>query len=149
MSWHPPFLLPLPPILKRLPMRQTKKHITMLPKDGVAKALVTAQRVHNGDFSAYKLPVLEYANQCQKSGSVLSLKKDLKSQAEVLEETLQSFGIEAKVGKSTAVLPSPPLKCTLPSASKSKKSKHWKMISPSTWKRNRSASLPPSPAKQP
>lgn len=62
------------------------------------EAALAAQSIHNGDFTHYELPpatllttpkVVEQAN----------LKKDLKRQAEVLEETLLSFGIEAKVGQ--------------------------------------------------
>ncbi len=62
------------------------------------EAALAAQRVHNGDFSGYLLPspaLLTNAKKVDQS----SLKKDLRHQAEVLEETLQSFGIEAKVGQ--------------------------------------------------
>lgn len=46
----------------------------------------------------YTLPPLSLLTPAQKSDTS-SLKKDLRRQAEVLEETLQSFGIEAKVGQ--------------------------------------------------
>lgn len=50
------------------------------------------------DFKNYKLPTTTLLSQPKKVDQS-SLKKDLKRQAEVLEETLQSFGIEAKVGQ--------------------------------------------------
>jgi S-DNA-T family DNA segregation ATPase FtsK/SpoIIIE len=59
---------------------------------------LSAQRIENGDFTNYAIPpatMLSSANKVDQS----SLKKDLKRQAEVLEETLHSFGIEAKVGQ--------------------------------------------------
>ncbi|MEI8365545.1 MAG: DNA translocase FtsK [Parachlamydiaceae bacterium] len=59
---------------------------------------LAAQRVHNGDFSDYKLPTLNLLTNAKKLDHS-SLKKDLKRKAEVLEETLLSFGIEAKVGQ--------------------------------------------------
>lgn len=62
------------------------------------EAALKAQRVHNGDFSAYNLPGLNLLTNPKKFDQS-SLKKDLKKQAEVLEETLLSFGIEAKVGQ--------------------------------------------------
>lgn len=57
-----------------------------------------AQRVHNGDFTTFEIPsnnLLTVAKKIDQN----SLKNDLKRQAEVLEETLLSFGIEAKVGQ--------------------------------------------------
>lgn len=62
------------------------------------EAALSAQRVHNGDFSAFKLPALGMLTSAKKLDQS-SLKKDLKRKAEVLEETLLSFGIEAKVGQ--------------------------------------------------
>lgn len=62
------------------------------------EAALKAQRVHNGDFSAYHLPSPDLLTNPKKFDQT-SLKKDLKKQAEVLEETLLSFGIEAKVGQ--------------------------------------------------
>lgn len=59
---------------------------------------IKAQKVHNGDFSHYQLPKPAMLTQAKKVDQT-SLKKDLKKQAEVLEETLLSFGIEAKVGQ--------------------------------------------------
>jgi S-DNA-T family DNA segregation ATPase FtsK/SpoIIIE len=62
------------------------------------ESALAAQKVHNGDFTGYRLPP-EALLTVPKKIDQNSLKKDLKKQAEVLEETLQSFGIEAKVGQ--------------------------------------------------
>lgn len=62
------------------------------------EAAIAAQRVHNGDFTSYKLPQLNLLTNAKKLDHS-SLKKDLRHKAEVLEETLLSFGIEAKVGQ--------------------------------------------------
>lgn len=59
---------------------------------------IDAQRVHNGDFTSYEIPACGLLSLAKKIDQN-SLKKDLKRQAEVLEETLLSFGIEAKVGQ--------------------------------------------------
>lgn len=59
---------------------------------------LNAQKIINGDFTTYQIPpglLLTTPKKVDQS----SLKQDLKKQAEVLEETLQSFGIEAKVGQ--------------------------------------------------
>ncbi len=57
-----------------------------------------AQRVYNGDFAEYQLPGVDLLTDPPVVDQG-SLKKDLRRQAEVLEETLLSFGIEAKVGQ--------------------------------------------------
>lgn len=62
------------------------------------EAAITAQTIHNGDFTNYQLPSLNLIHTPKKVDQS-TLKKDLKRQAEVLEETLLSFGIEAKVGQ--------------------------------------------------
>ncbi len=59
---------------------------------------LAAQRVHNGDFKNYRIPEISLLTNAKKVDQS-SLKQDLRRQAEVLEETLQSFGIEAKVGQ--------------------------------------------------
>jgi S-DNA-T family DNA segregation ATPase FtsK/SpoIIIE len=59
---------------------------------------IIAQSIHNGDFSKYILPSPSLLTN-PKMVDQTSIKKDLKRQAEVLEETLLSFGIEAKVGQ--------------------------------------------------
>lgn len=56
------------------------------------------QSVYNGDFTDYKVPSTAMLTP-PKRVDQSSLKKDLRRQAEVLEETLLSFGIEAKVGQ--------------------------------------------------
>lgn len=61
------------------------------------KALI-AQSVHNGDFTKFELPDSSLLTASKKVDQT-SLKANLRRQAEVLEETLQSFGIEAKVGQ--------------------------------------------------
>lgn len=70
------------------------------PKPSLNKreAALSAQRVWNGDYKDYKLPQNNLITPPAKVDQT-SLKNDLKRQAEVLEETLSSFGIEAKVGQ--------------------------------------------------
>lgn len=62
------------------------------------EAAIAAQKVYNGDFSGYQMPPLALLTTPKKVDQS-NLKKDLRRQAEVLEETLSSFGIEAKVGQ--------------------------------------------------
>jgi S-DNA-T family DNA segregation ATPase FtsK/SpoIIIE len=52
----------------------------------------------SGDFTVYQLPPPSLLTNPKKV-DLPSLKKDLRKQAEVLEESLMSFGIEAKVGE--------------------------------------------------
>lgn len=66
-------------------------------KEKRSKAL-ESQLIHNGDFTKYELPPLSLLTTPKKVDQS-TLKNDLKKQAEVLEETLASFGIEAKVGQ--------------------------------------------------
>ena len=61
------------------------------------QAALNAQRVYNGDFTAYQLPPPSLLTNPKKVDHP-SLKKELKRKAEILEESLLSFGIEAKVG---------------------------------------------------
>lgn len=80
-----------------------KKPIEATHKEGADKirkreAALVAQSVHNGDFSNFTIPDASLLSNPKKVDQS-SLKKDLKRQAEVLEETLSSFGIEAKVGQ--------------------------------------------------
>lgn len=79
---------------------KVKKIVEIPPpsKDQRRQQALSAQRVHNGDFKEYKLPSLSLLTNAKKVDQTL-IKKDLKRQAEVLEETLQSFSIEAKVGQ--------------------------------------------------
>lgn len=60
-------------------------------------AAIAAQKVVNGDFSSYVIPPPSLLTNAKKVDQP-QLKKELKRQAEILEETLMSFGIEAKVG---------------------------------------------------
>jgi S-DNA-T family DNA segregation ATPase FtsK/SpoIIIE len=52
----------------------------------------------NKDFTTYELPPISLLNNPKKTDQP-TLKKDLRRQADILEETLMSFGIEAKVGE--------------------------------------------------
>lgn len=58
---------------------------------------LNAQRVYNGDFKNYQIPPPSLLTSAKKVDQP-QLKKELRRQAEILEETLMSFGIEAKVG---------------------------------------------------
>lgn len=71
-----------------------------LTKSSLTKkqAAIKAQQVANGDCSHYQLPPTALLNPAKKVDQP-SLKKDLQQQANILEETLTSFGIEAKVGQ--------------------------------------------------
>jgi S-DNA-T family DNA segregation ATPase FtsK/SpoIIIE len=68
------------------------------PTPNKRMAAIQAQKVINGDFTTYQIPPASLLNNAKKIDQP-SLKKDLKRQAEILEETLLSFGIEAKVGE--------------------------------------------------
>lgn len=69
-----------------------------MAKNRKREAALVAQRFHNGDFTNYSVPGPSLLTNSKKADQS-SIKKDLKRQAEVLEETLLSFGIEAKVGQ--------------------------------------------------
>lgn len=71
---------------------------TPLLKKTKKESAIDAQGVYNGDFTHYALPPLSLLTSPKKVDQS-SLKSNLKKQAEVLEETMQSFGIEAKVGQ--------------------------------------------------
>lgn len=68
------------------------------PKSSKRSRALEAQAVFNGDFTNYQIPSANLLQAAEKVDQT-SLKKNLKRQAEVLEETLLSFGIEAKVGQ--------------------------------------------------
>jgi S-DNA-T family DNA segregation ATPase FtsK/SpoIIIE len=78
---------PNPPAASPVPTPQRKR-----------EAALAAQKVHNGDFTGFNIPQPALLTSPKKVDQT-SLKKDLKKQAEVLEETLASFSIEAKVGQ--------------------------------------------------
>lgn len=69
------------------------KEKTISKKDSAIKA----QKIYNGDYKDYILPPSSLLVNPKKVDQP-SLKKELKRQADILEETLMSFGIEAKVG---------------------------------------------------
>ncbi|MBS0650767.1 MAG: DNA translocase FtsK [Verrucomicrobia bacterium] len=80
---------------------QKEEKITSEPKalpSNKRQAALNAQKVANGDFTTFQLPPLSLLNNPKKVDQP-SLKKELRRQAEILEETLMSFGIEAKVGE--------------------------------------------------
>lgn len=96
----PPVPSTTPPQLKSTPytVAPPKENVKEPSPKNRREAALAAQRVHNGDFTSYKLPPLTLLTTPKKSDHS-SLKKDLRRKAEVLEETLLSFGIEAKVGQ--------------------------------------------------
>lgn len=81
-----------------IPKLKRKEPQEEAPPKRKREAALIAQAVHNGDFTNFVLPPLSFLTSPKKIDQP-SLKKDLKRQAEVLEETLLSFGIEAKVGQ--------------------------------------------------
>lgn len=105
-QWPSTLPTPHPSLQKANPYTPQPSNTSQTPKDSEKEpspksrreSALAAQRVHNGDFSGYKLPPLSLLTTPKKSDHS-SLKKDLRRKAEVLEETLLSFGIEAKVGQ--------------------------------------------------
>jgi S-DNA-T family DNA segregation ATPase FtsK/SpoIIIE len=81
--------VPVPPVAPAMPAptAATKR-----------EAALSSQKIINGDFETFRIPSSGLLTTPKKVDQSL-LKQDLKRQAEVLEETLQSFGIEAKVGQ--------------------------------------------------
>lgn len=98
----------LPPdeIEKRLtihfpkPIYQEKQEKPQEPKTPAIKRekAIAAQKVFNGDYAGYELPPPSLLKNPKKTDHP-TIKKDLKRQAEILEEALKSFGVEAKVGE--------------------------------------------------
>lgn len=86
-------MLPLPPS----PAPQPAVGVSV-KKQSIREIALDAQRVHNGDFAAYQLPGAALLTPPKKIDQS-QIKKDLKRQAEILEQTLLNFGIEAKVGQ--------------------------------------------------
>ena len=93
-----PLLPPQTPKTKEIEKNIPEKQLQESPQKQRRDAALAAQRVHNGDFSGFVLPSLTLLTTAKKLDHS-SLKKDLRHKAEVLEETLLSFGIEAKVGQ--------------------------------------------------
>ncbi|MCB1136927.1 MAG: DNA translocase FtsK, partial [Chlamydiia bacterium] len=67
-------------------------------KQAIRKAALDAQRVWNGDYSRYSKPSPQQLSK-GKPVDQSAILKGLRAQAQILEETLLSFGIEAKVGQ--------------------------------------------------
>lgn len=78
--------------------RQEPAETAAPPRPPKAKVMTAAALSAPGDYSRYQLPALTLLTEPVK-GDQSQLKKGLRKQAEVLEETLLSFGIEAKVGQ--------------------------------------------------
>lgn len=97
-----PTSTPPPPLSKakdtEKPAQSQEKALQEPTAKQKREAALADQRVHNGDFTTFKLPALNLLTTAKKLDHS-SLKKDLRHKAEVLEETLLSFGIEAKVGQ--------------------------------------------------
>lgn len=79
--------IPLAPVEKKIKTASSSKR----------EAALAAQRVYNGDFKDYLLPPPSLLTSAKKIDTP-SLKKELRRMSDILEETLLSFGIEAKVG---------------------------------------------------
>ena len=62
------------------------------------KTLFKAKSKYEGDYKRYRLPPLTLLTNA-KTVDQPTLKRDLKAQADILEETLLSFGVKAKVGQ--------------------------------------------------
>ena len=81
-------------MVEDIPQKKEKPEVDPVKKK---QAAIAAQKVYNGDYAGYKIPPASLLTNAKKVDQP-SLKKELKRQAEILEETLMSFGIEAKVG---------------------------------------------------
>ncbi|SCA58518.1 DNA translocase FtsK [Chlamydiales bacterium SCGC AB-751-O23] len=66
-------------------------------KEKAKEAAIRAQRIYNGDFENYKLPAPKLLTAVKPVNQDF-VKQTLVKQASLLEQTLASFGIEAKVG---------------------------------------------------
>jgi len=84
-------------------MEEVKKEVQIVKKinlidQPLKKESSSHNKAYAGDYTSYELPPLSLLTNPQKIDQP-TLKKDLKRQAEILEETLASFGIEGKVGE--------------------------------------------------
>ncbi|MBM3202157.1 MAG: DNA translocase FtsK [Chlamydiae bacterium] len=77
---------------------QGREQKTIAEKPALLEKLLEAKTLKSKSSSNYALPPLHLLTNAAKVDQP-SLKKDLAEQAEILEETLASFGIEAKVGE--------------------------------------------------
>lgn len=82
----------------KAPLKKESKEACAPSAENKRDLALVAQSVYNGDFTHYALPSPALLTSPKKVDQS-SLKQDLRRQAEVLEETLLSFGIEAKVGQ--------------------------------------------------
>ncbi len=87
-----------PSMTKKIPEPFIKSEEVAPKRELIRQKALEAQKVYNGDFTHLKMPSNKLLTAPQKIDTT-ELKKNLKKQAEVLEETLLSFGIEAKVGE--------------------------------------------------
>ncbi|MES2198679.1 MAG: DNA translocase FtsK 4TM domain-containing protein [Chlamydiota bacterium] len=100
-SLSEPLIKPLyRPVPKEVRIRTEEERAPEPTKDKVFSkkdSAIRAQKIYNGDYKDYILPPSSLLLNPKKMDQP-SLKKELKRQADILEETLMSFGIEAKVG---------------------------------------------------
>jgi len=77
----------------------TLKVTTLLDRKPHSSRGKTAKNTsYDGEYKRYRLPALNLLTNAKKVDQP-TLKRDLKRQANILEDTLESFGIEAKVGE--------------------------------------------------
>lgn len=98
---EPPIIkqkLALPP--PKTPIEPPVTQTIQTGPDATSKPRVSnyEKTIYDGDYQNYKLPPLSLLTPAKKV-DMSTLKRDLKRQADILEETLESFGIEAHVGR--------------------------------------------------
>lgn len=76
---------------------QKKEILPVNPKKGIIP--IPTQRLNVSIDTKFQLPSIEFLSSAAQKIDQPTLKKDLIRQATILEETLKSFGIEAKVGE--------------------------------------------------
>jgi len=92
-----PTIRPLP--LPAIEESQTFKVTTLLDKKSPSRLSSRSKHgAYDGAYKSYRLPPLTLLTHAKKVDKP-TLKKDLRKQAEMLEETLESFGIQARVGE--------------------------------------------------
>jgi S-DNA-T family DNA segregation ATPase FtsK/SpoIIIE len=95
---YPTQNLPKEPVQELPEYTPPQAKISPKPTTSKKEQAVQAQRVYNGNYQGYTIPPPSLLTSPKKVDHP-SLKKELKKQADILEETLMSFGIEAKVGE--------------------------------------------------
>lgn len=89
---------------KEIPLANSSLKDSPIPNRSITDSItkkeraIAEQRVYNGDFKDYKLPSPKLLTNPKRTHQP-TLKEDLRKLANVLEDTLLSFGIEAKVGE--------------------------------------------------